>query len=95
LQHIIPSTGLDYWKLRVETTVSTAINYWNLTNSHWEPRMYFLTSRIIPLKQLYPVIDPWTFTASVGLNAVVYASLDNGYVFRPLVSSLRTRFRPR
>jgi len=36
-------TRLDCWKLRAMTTISTSINYWNLTNSHWEPRTYVLT----------------------------------------------------
>jgi vacuolar protein sorting-associated protein 13A/C len=31
----------DSWKLRAATTLETSFNYWNLTNSHWEPCMYF------------------------------------------------------
>jgi vacuolar protein sorting-associated protein 13A/C len=31
----------DSWKLRAATTLETSINYWNLTNSHWEPCMHF------------------------------------------------------
>ncbi|KAF8274093.1 hypothetical protein EI94DRAFT_1696360 [Lactarius quietus] len=51
LLHLVAS-----WKLRAATTLETSINYWNLTNSHWEP-----------------LIDPWTFTASVSRELSSYA----------------------
>jgi vacuolar protein sorting-associated protein 13A/C len=50
--------SLNDWsgELRAATTLSSSINYWNLTNSHWEP-----------------LVDPWTFTASVSRELPSYA----------------------
>lgn len=56
---------LKYPQLQATSTMVVHISYWNISNSHWEPRKYFGMAIGDLLIVLHPVIDPWTFTTSV------------------------------
>jgi vacuolar protein sorting-associated protein 13A/C len=59
---------LNSLQLHATTTMAMQINYWNLLNSHWEPREFSCTIEFSPLTVLVLVIDPWTFTLTVRLQ---------------------------
>lgn len=56
---------IHYRQLSAVTTLATQISYWNLTNSHWEPRKGTLTAYIANAHLFILVIDPWTFSVSL------------------------------
>ncbi|KAI0308206.1 hypothetical protein B0F90DRAFT_1833497 [Multifurca ochricompacta] len=72
------AVALNDWsgELRAETTIASAINYWNLTNSHWEPLIDPWTVTTSVSREL----PSYTLTTKVTSNERLNVNLSTAFI---------------